>query len=631
MRRCIVHFGLLKTGTTSIQKALFSGSSEADFSYISLGSPFIGRSVMTAFCNPPWRLAADLRASSPREAATIRKSLRESIAAASKDLLVLSSEALSRFNQNELADLIDFLTNENLSIEAVAYIRDYHSWCESLFQQSAQYGTWHGGLFPLGSNPYRSAVEKFDLLLGREKVTLHKYDRKRFLDGCVVRDFYLRTGLGRYRGDILRMNKGIGMEASKFLLAYHESELGTVNDKTTFAKNVLLAKRMRDMPDKPVSFHADLIARRARQVDAADLEWIEERLGESVRCGTSHTEDPDAIRSSVDLRRFSRSGLAWLAGQSGRPLDYLGSTEATAPQVAEAMAILREKVCAAVTIPEALTHSVVLPKIIWLFWGQGFTSAPPLVSACIESWRKKNPGWDIRLLDDATAEPYLRKANIPWRRIKELPREKQANILRMRLLAEEGGVWTDAATLCLQPLDDWLPQSMAAGLFVFRDPAYFLMVTNWFIASEKSGRLAELWRDAHEEFWAAKDYLHHSSYPGKPAPELPSLQRQLLMLFHRLFDRSTRSTDWWFHPLVEKVLRTYPYCVMHYIYAREYRRNPEWRRLADRMAYKDAKPCTDHYLKGGEQKTLSELIAMGSKKHAPILKLKWDRPPLLDT
>ncbi len=585
---------------------------------------------MTGFCRPPWRLSPDLRGSATVETESIKGSLQRAIAKAPHDLLILSCETLSRFRRDELKDLINFLACQALSLEAAAYIRDYRSWCESLFQQSAKYGTWHQGLFPHGHGAYRQAVEKFDQLLGTTNVRLWKYDREKFPGKCVVRDFYQRLELDPYHTPSPELNRSLGLEASKLLMAYHESGLGAVHDRATFGKNVLLAKHLLEMPDQPVKFHEELIRERLLG-EAEDIRWIEGRLGESVHMATSGETGGNSIRSQDDLRRFSDQALDWLGAESGYPIRNQGPPVETAMEVAKAMAALRDKVSLSAPKETGKRSSSALPKIIWMFWSQGFSAAPPLVETCVASWRQQNPGWDIRLLDEAGAEPYLRRAKISWVRLQALPQEKRANILRMRLLAEEGGVWTDAATLCLQPLDDWLPQSMDAGLFVFHDPAYFLMVTNWFIASEKSGRLAELWRDAHEEFWAAKDYLHHSSYPGKPAPELPAVQSQLLMLFHRLFDRSKRSTDWWFHPLVGKVLRTYPYCVMHYIYAREYRRNPEWRQLADRMAYKDAKPCTDHYLKGGEQKTLSELIAMGSKKHAPILKLKWDRPPLLDT
>ena len=220
---------------------------------------------------------------------------------------------------------------------------------------------------------------------------------------------------------------------------------------------------------------------------------------------------------------------------------------------------------------------------------------------------------------------------MPAHRLAVLPPEKRANILRMRLLTEVGGVWTDASTICLRPLDQWLPNCMTGGFFFFRDAAPFLMAENWFLAAYPHNRLAELWRDEHERFWASRDYLHHSSYPGHRAPGLPFLQRELLRGLHYVFDRSPRATEWWFHPLVQQLLRTYPYCVMHALFNRGYRRDPEWRMLADLVPYRDAKPVLKHYKMrsdGTNQgRGLDELVAASREQGLPLLKLNWKRLP----
>lgn len=268
-----------------------------------------------------------------------------------------------------------------------------------------------------------------------------------------------------------------------------------------------------------------------------------------------------------------------------------------------------------------------ISKTIWMFWLQGVERAPALVRQCIASWQEMNPGWEVRVLDGSTAVPYLASAAVPARRLAALPPEKRANILRMRLITEEGGVWTDASSLCLRPLDHWLPECMAGGFFFFRDSNPFLTADNWFLAAERHNRLAALWRDDHERFWASRDYLHHSSYPGHPAPELPLVQRELLRRLHYVFDRSPRSTEMWLHPLVRLMLRTYPYCVMHYIFSRGYRLNSEWRELADRVPYRDAKPVLMHYSVPGDMWSLEELAAAGREQGLPLLKLNWKRPP----
>jgi hypothetical protein len=66
---------------------------------------------------------------------------------------------------------------------------------------------------------------------------------------------------------------------------------------------------------------------------------------------------------------------------------------------------------------------------------------------------------------------------------------------------------------------------------------------------------------------------------------------------------------------------------MHYIFSRGYRRNREWRELADRVPYRDAKPVLMHYSEPGEKWSLEALVAAGREQGLPLLKLNWKKPP----
>jgi len=624
VRKCIIHFGIHKTGTTSIQQALFSKLWSTDAAYLHIGSPYITRDLTVAFSSNPTRYAPDLGIVDAKRRESIREVLRKAIAGLASDRLVISAECLSEFNPAEIGEFIDFLRSQNLNLEAVAYIREWRSWYESIFQQTSKYGTWPSEMFPLRFSAYRSAIEAFDALLGKQNVHLFKYDKERFPQGCVVRDFFNRLDLGD-PGDIEReLNQGISLDAVKFLRAFHNSGLRKVSDTATIERNILLANYMEKLAGEPVRF-APALLDELLQGDDSDLEWIESRLGDSLRPNDAIQTKEDGIRMKEDLENFSPESLDWLERESGDRLERAGAPGEIALRVAHAMTRLQDRLCVCNKSLEIDPHRrESVPRILWIFWQQGEENAPALVKHCIESWHRTNPGWEIRVLDRAAAQPFLLSSAIPSNRLEALPTEKLANILRLRILTEEGGVWTDASTFCLRPLDHWLPECMSGGFFVFRDSNPFLMVDNWFIASQPNNRLAQLWRDAHEEFWASWDYLHHSCYPGGLSHELPLLRAKLLQYFHFLFDRDTRTTDWWFHPLVLRVLRTYPYCVMHYIFAREYNRCAEWRELTQRIPYRDAKPCLRHYMEGGKTLTLEELIRDGLDKNIAVLKLKWE-------
>lgn len=137
-----------------------------------------------------------------------------------------------------------------------------------------------------------------------------------------------------------------------------------------------------------------------------------------------------------------------------------------------------------------------IPKIIWTHWAQGEAAAPAVVRRGLDSWRRLNPGWDIRVLDNAAADALVHLSDVP----DFLPVRCFVNTARLRLLRQFGGLWTDATTMCHRPLDEWLPLQAASGFFVLNRPAEGRFFDNWFIASEPGGTLITAWEEAYSDY-----------------------------------------------------------------------------------------------------------------------------------
>src|SRR4051812_33924103 len=110
-------------------------------------------------------------------------------------------------------------------------------------------------------------------------------------------------------------------------------------------------------------------------------------------------------------------------------------------------------------------------KTIWMYWHQGWAEAPPIATQSLASWSRWNPGYDIRALDQRSLPDYT---DLPQRidlGRRDLTVQKIAALARLALLAEHGGVWTDATVVCARPLDDWLGAYFTdCGFFAFRNP-----------------------------------------------------------------------------------------------------------------------------------------------------------------
>ena len=122
-----------------------------------------------------------------------------------------------------------------------------------------------------------------------------------------------------------------------------------------------------------------------------------------------------------------------------------------------------------------------VPKIIWLYWSQGWLNAPWIVRCVLASWRSMNPNWRVTLLSEDNVHRYVRlpPAAAHW------PPPARSDALRLALLTAYGGVWADATMLCTQPLNSWVDDAVVAeGFWMYhngasRSPAsWFLVGTN---------------------------------------------------------------------------------------------------------------------------------------------------------
>src|ERR1700733_6707710 len=85
-------------------------------------------------------------------------------------------------------------------------------------------------------------------------------------------------------------------------------------------------------------------------------------------------------------------------------------------------------------------------RTIWMYWHDGWDKAPEICHLCLQSWRQRNPGYEVHALDLETLKTVL----------DDPPRQKDmafvrgyANRVRLRLLRTHGGVWADATNFCL--------------------------------------------------------------------------------------------------------------------------------------------------------------------------------------
>jgi hypothetical protein len=149
-----------------------------------------------------------------------------------------------------------------------------------------------------------------------------------------------------------------------------------------------------------------------------------------------------------------------------------------------------------------------IPRTVWMFWAQGEADLPPVVATCLARWRLLNPGWDVRVLDRATADGLVDMRDVP----KSFPLRIYADSLRLRLLERFGGVWADATVYPHRPLADWLGFLAASGFFLFTDDGPGREVSSWFIAARPGHPLATAWNRAFSRHLSRTDGPHEAYF-----------------------------------------------------------------------------------------------------------------------
>lgn len=145
-----------------------------------------------------------------------------------------------------------------------------------------------------------------------------------------------------------------------------------------------------------------------------------------------------------------------------------------------------------------------------MLWLQGWDNAPPVVQGCVNSWRQHNPRWDIRLLTAADLPDLLYgDRGLLAVQGKTLPPEAFSNLVRLALLRRYGGVWADATTYCLVPLDTWVDKATAAsGYFAFANPGPDRMLSSWFMATHRDQLLLAIWQHYCVAYWQEHEERH---------------------------------------------------------------------------------------------------------------------------
>ncbi len=283
MTRCVIHIGMHKTGTTSIQKSLH-GFSDAAFCYAGLGSSSNHSVAMfsmfsgtperhhsnSALAVDPARMTAFVRA--------VEQDLATAIHAAGARTLIVSGEDIGKLGAPELMRMRDRLRRDCEDIRIIGYVRPPGGFITSVFQQMVRSGGRPRFALQQVRPRYQRRFEKFDTLFGRDRVTLKLFDRQSLTGGDVVEDFCNTLGIALPRERIVISNESWPRQSVCLMFQYNRycEDKGIRPMKGAEAKRLLalLPPLGQDRFTLAPALLEDLLA-----AQGDDIAWMEARLG----------------------------------------------------------------------------------------------------------------------------------------------------------------------------------------------------------------------------------------------------------------------------------------------------------------------------------------------------------------
>ena len=317
VRECILHIGLAKTGSTSIQETLvhmaegdgwayppLRDEKHSDFFFLGFAENGKNHEKFARLGLQPFvldQMKADLLGSIARAFETARHSR-----------IILSSEGLPALSEADLVQLRAWLLARADRIRVFGFVRPPVELAESVFQQQLKVRV------PIAwpkVRRFRKMLRKFDDVFGCENVTLMKFDPKEFVNGCAVQTFSRALDLNIPTERILRRNEGMSASAAALLYVYRQfgPELGIGAE--AMQKNRRLCQHLIGWKGEKLRFAGwrHVVALAAAK---EDVQWAERRLQRPM-VDWAALEGRVGMADDTDFYKLAAASIGRLVDEAG--------------------------------------------------------------------------------------------------------------------------------------------------------------------------------------------------------------------------------------------------------------------------------------------------------------------------
>lgn len=286
MRNCIIHIGMHKTGTTSIQQSLHRFADNRFF-YAVLGNVCNhSLAIYSIFADKPER--HHLHKAHKRDETGVaryitemKSDLERSIETAGDRTLIISGEDIGILSAAALKKLQNYFAQHFDVVSIVAYVRTPAAFISSSFQEKVKGGVTNRFDLTKEYRSFEKSFSKFDSIFGKNNVHLWKFIPETFPHGCVVSDFCQRLQVELPSKKIVRSNESLSRPLVALLFTYGKYAAKFGFDRMAGAESQRLAQILAEEKDDRFRFSPDIL-RPILENNRKDIQWMESRLGQPL-------------------------------------------------------------------------------------------------------------------------------------------------------------------------------------------------------------------------------------------------------------------------------------------------------------------------------------------------------------
>ena len=270
----ILHIGMFKTGTSSIQETLYNSHEilrEKNVYYSSELHPhnltFFPIFYEEPELLPDWQKVYSKEQARKKQIELKKQWVRE-IVNNSYNTFIISSENVSLWDEVTIKKAFNFIKIYFDEIKIIIYLREHSSYFSSAIQQIVKNGFINKDIHQILKEEimflnYKELIKKWVKVFGSKNIIVRKFDATGFKNNDLIDDFFDSIGLGDISSkqlNTVKANESIGKNSIIFLSELNKKYPviinGTINEKRGLAKRYIPLEIFEAIQDE--KFHLDI-------------------------------------------------------------------------------------------------------------------------------------------------------------------------------------------------------------------------------------------------------------------------------------------------------------------------------------------------------------------------------------